>query len=215
MPCRLAQIVVFATACLFAGEPHVQAQSAVPEVQSGRSCPASSASNDKQPSGAEISIAEVSFSGALQMATSDQDQIAASTEKRIHGNSVDEVTEEALERVRAGWQDQGYFKVQVSGEARTLTSSPAVQRIAILAQVDEGAQYSLGAITFKHNKAIRSVEVLRGLFPINDGDIFSREKITKGLENEAFGELGYINFTSIPNTTFDDEKKLISFGCQL
>ena len=39
---------------------------------------------------------------------------------------------------------------------------------------------------------------MRSLFPIKDGDIFSREKIGKGLENlrKAYGELGYINFTS-------------------
>jgi len=31
------------------------------------------------------------------------------------------------------------------------------------------------------------------------------------LENlqKAYGQLGYINFTSIPNTTFDEEKKLV------
>jgi outer membrane protein insertion porin family len=51
------------------------------------------------------------------------------------------------------------------------------------------------------------------LFPIKDGDVLSRENIAKGLENlrKAYTELGYINFTSIPNTTFDEEKKLVLF----
>ena len=51
---------------------------------------------------------------------------------------------------------------------------------------------------------------MRALFPIKDGDVFSREKIATGLENlrKAYGQLGYINFTSVPGTTFDDEKKL-------
>ena len=41
--------------------------------------------------------------------------------------------------------------------------------------------------------------------------ISSAEKVAKGLENlrKAYGELGYINFTSIPDTHFDDEKKQI------
>ena len=36
-------------------------------------------------------------------------------------------------------------------------------------------------------------------------------KSRKGLENlqKAYGQLGYINFTSIPNTTFDEQKKLV------
>jgi outer membrane protein insertion porin family len=55
------------------------------------------------------------------------------------------------------------------------------------------------------------VKALRNLFPIKDGDIFSKEKVAKGLENlrKAYGELGYINFTSVPETRFEDDKKLI------
>src|SRR5260370_23253830 len=87
----------------------------------------------------------------------------------------------------------------------------AAQHIALLVQEDEGLRYTLGAITFKHKKAISNVEALRALFPINDGEIFSRKKIAKGLEvlRRAYGQLGYINFTSVPNTSFDDQKKLI------
>ena len=45
-----------------------------------------------------------------------------------------------------------------------------------------------------------------------DLDIFDREKIAKGLESlrKAYGDLGYINFTSIPNTQVDDERQSIS-----
>lgn len=57
---------------------------------------------------------------------------------------------------------------------------------------------------------VQEGSVLRVLFPIKDGDIFDRNAIAKGLENlrEAYGELGYINFTSVPDTKFDDDKKL-------
>ena len=77
--------------------------------------------------------------------------------------------------------------------------------------IEEGDRYTLGGITFKNNKAVQNVKALRALFPIKDGDIFSKEKVAKGLENlrKAYGELGYINFTSVPDTRFDDEKKLI------
>ena len=74
-----------------------------------------------------------------------------------------------------------------------------------------GLQYRLRRIRFKNNKAIRDVEALRALFPIADGDIFRREKIADGLESlrKAYGDLGYINFTSVPDAMFDDEKQLI------
>jgi len=204
---RLALIVMVAVACLLAGEPQVSAQS----------CPASSASNDAQRSGPEISIVEVTFSGALQLATSDQEQIAASIRQETHGEPLDGVVEEAFERVRAGWQDRGYFKVLVDGEARTVTSGPVSQRIALSVRIDEGLQYSLDKITFKNNKAITDVDALRDLFPVKDGDIFSRKKIASGLGNlrKAYGMAGYINFVAVPDTRADDDKKLIDLEIDL
>ncbi len=198
---RLVQVVVLVAACALAAKPLVHAQT----------CPRPSVPEDGQASGPEISIAQVTFSGALQLATSDQDQIAASIKEQTHGNSLDEATDEALERVRSGWQDHGYFKVQVDGDATTLTRSPSSQRIALRVHVEEGRQYSLGGIKFRHNRAVSNVEALRALFPIHDGDVFSREKTATGLQNlsKAYGQLGYINFTSIPDTKFDDEQKLI------
>ena len=211
MRCRFAQIAIVAAVCLLADDPHVQAQDSP--------CPthSASASGDKRPSGREISVAEVTFSGSRQMPTLEQDEIAASIKQRTYGNSLDGVTDEAVETVKAGWQDHGYFKVRVGGEERTLTSSPANWRIALSFHVDEGFQYKLDGITFKHNKAIRDVSALRGLFPINDGDIFSRGKIRKGLQNlsKAYQQIGYIDFTSVPDTTVDDENKLISLDIDM
>jgi outer membrane protein insertion porin family len=211
MRCRIAQIVILTATCLLAGKPHIQAQ--VP------GCPtrASSASDDGQPPGPEISVAEVTFSGSLQLPISEQDQIADSIKQRTYGKSLEGVTDGAVERVRAGWQNHGYFKVQVSGEQRTLAGSPASRRIALSFYVDEGLQYSLDRITFKNYKLMRDVSAVRRLFPINDGDIFSREKIAMGLENlsKAYGEMGYINFTSVPDTKVDDEKRLISLSIDM
>jgi len=179
-------------------------------------CPALPDLDDQQPPGPEISIAEVTFSGTLQMPIPDQDQIAASIKQQTSGYSPDGVTDEVLERVRAGWQDRGYFKVRVSGKSKTLTSSPS-RRIAIRVHVDEGMQYRLREITFRNDKAISDVTVLRSLFPVSDGDIFSREKIAIGLQNlrKAYGELGYVNFTAVPDTLFDDAKGIISLDIDL
>lgn len=144
------------------------------------------------------------------MPISDQDEIAASIRQQTHGNTLG-IIDEALERVRAGWQNRGYFKVQVSGDAGTLTRNGSDRQIALFVQVDEGLRYTLGGIKFRHNEAISDVEALRACFPIRDGEIFSREKIAKGLENlrEAYGEYGYINHTGVPAATFDDGQRRI------
>ena len=131
--------------------------------------------------------------------------------------------EEDTERVRAEYQNRGYFKMNVPGEAKTeihdtgnkgfhipLIQAGPGKAVDITMPIEEGDRYRLGGITFKNNKAIPNTAALRSLIPLKDGDIFSREKIAKGLENlrKAYGEYGYINYTGLPGTTFDDEKKL-------
>ena len=130
--------------------------------------------------------------------------------------------EEDTERVRAEYQNRGYFKALVNdpkteihdtghtGFHIWLIQSGPGKAVDITMPIEEGDQYRLGKITFKNNKAISNLAALRSMFPLKDGDIFSREKIAKGLENlrKAYGEFGYINYTGVPSTTFDDDKKL-------
>lgn len=204
MRCDVARIVVLAIVCLSICGSNVKAQNV--------NCPSDSAfvPNNQQPSGPEVSVSGVTFSGFIQLPIVDQEQIVSWIKQESHGDSVDGVIEEGLERVRAGWQNHGYFKVQVSDEASTVTNTLVGQQVMLSAHVDEGLQYKLGGITFRHNKAISNLNALRALFPIKDGEIFGRERIALGLENlrKAYGEFGYINYTGVPDTTFDDERKL-------
>lgn len=131
--------------------------------------------------------------------------------------------EDDTERVREEYQNRGYFKVIVQDAQTRLHDTghagfhiPLIypgpgKAVDITIPIEEGDRYRLGSITFEHNKALNNTKALRNLFPIKDGDIFSREKVAKGLENlrKAYGEFGYINFTSVPNTTFDENKKLV------
>lgn len=137
--------------------------------------------------------------------------------------------EEDTERVREEFQNRGYFKVVVNEPKTNVHDSghpgthiPLLQRgpgkaVDITLPVDEGDKYHLGEITFKGNKAVQNTKALRSLFPIKDGDVFDRSKIAKGLENlrKAYGQLGYINFTSLPDTRFDEDKKLMYLDVDL
>ncbi len=132
--------------------------------------------------------------------------------------------DEDTERVRAEYQNRGYFKVlvqdpktEIHDTGHTGSHVPLLMKgpgkaVDITMPIEEGDRYRLGSITFKNNKAVSNTQVLRSLFPMKDGDIFSREKVAKGLENlrKAYGTQGYINFTSIPDTTFDEDKKLVN-----
>jgi outer membrane protein insertion porin family len=130
--------------------------------------------------------------------------------------------EEDTERVRAEYQNRGYFKAGVSDPKTEIHDTghkgahiPLIQAgpgkaVDITMPIEEGDKYRLGKITFKNNKAISNVAALRAQFPLKDGDLFSRDKIAKGLEalRKAYGQFGYINYTGVPSTTFDDDKKL-------
>jgi hypothetical protein len=189
---------------------HAQIPAASPGSQNVRECAPSS--TDQQPSGPEVTIAELRFEGDLRMPAADQDQISIALKQRTYSGEPDEVTSDVLERVRRAWQDHGYSKVEVNGDAKVLTSSPASQRISVTVQVDEGQQYRLRDIRFNNNKAITSGHALRSLFPLNDGDVLDRAAISKGLENLRFAylQLGFLNFTSIPNTQMDEDTPMIS-----
>jgi len=158
-------------------------------------------------------VAELSFDGSLQLPIEDQNQIARSIKERVFTGSPEIVIDGVLELVREGWQDRGYFKTEVSGEPKILTTGPASRRIAIAIHIDEGEQYRLGGIDFRHNKVLTNKEALRNLFPIKDGEITSHERIAQGLAslNKAYEAQGFINATFVPEPHFDDGQHTVSF----
>jgi len=64
---------------------------------------------------------------------------------------------------------------------------------------------------------VTRIKSLRELFPIRDGEIFSREKIATGLEHfvNCMANLGYIHSTSVPDTQFDEEGKRIALRIEI
>src|SRR5260370_11048250 len=75
--------------------------------------------------------------------------------------------------------------------------------------VEEGRQYHLNKITFAGVKLFRTPDTLmKPLFQMAEGDVFSTAKLRKGFENlrKLYGEFGYIDavtepsFDIIPNT---------------
>lgn len=218
---RLVQVVVSAIGWL-AVYPFGLAQLSdpVPEVPSHRVCHSSELdeSDGKPEPGPEITLADLKFEGNLRLPQPEQAQIAAEIQKHQYSGAIEEAVDEIQERTRLGWQNSGYFNVEVSESSRkVLTSNPVSQRIALVLHVEEGWQYRLKRITFKNNRAIASLAALRSLFPIADGDIFDREKISQGLESlrKAYGELGYINFTSLPDTEVEEASATISLQIDL
>lgn len=131
--------------------------------------------------------------------------------------------DEDAERVRFALQDKGYFKAIVQDPKTNIRDVSGIRWyfpfktshgkvVDITVPIEEGERYRLKNITFSGNKAITNTAALRKIFKIQDGDWFNRTAIGKGLEElrKAYGSLGYINFTSVPQTEPDDATKTIA-----
>jgi outer membrane protein insertion porin family len=129
---------------------------------------------------------------------------------------------EDQERVRDALQQKGYFKALVQDPKTSIRDSngfhlPLIQKgggkaVDISLPIEEGDRYRLKEVKFSGNKAITNTEALRRTIPMKDGDIFNVELMRKGIKNlrDAYGALGYINFTPVPDTEIDEEHKMVT-----
>ena len=123
--------------------------------------------------------------------------------------------DEDKERVRQAYQDAGYFT------AKTLEETVDIQhqggkgwRLPLIKMrqpgiaaditlpVEEGRLYHLRNMNFTGVKLFRTPEVLmKPLFGMTTGDVFSTDKLRKGIENmrKLYGKFGYIDFVPEPN----------------
>ncbi len=124
--------------------------------------------------------------------------------------------EDDKEHIREAYQNHGYFEVKILEETVKimpkpgtgfrmpifLTRGPGIYAdIAI--PIQEGRQYKLNKANFVGIKLFREPSVLLPYFRMKEGDVFSRENLTKGLEGlrKVYGQFGYIDF--VPEPSFD------------
>ena len=184
----------------------------VSDDRAPRTCGISNA-DDKRRDGPTITIAKLGFEGDFRMPATERARVISRLiSQRTYSGNSEEATSQVLESIRATWEDHGYLKVKVHGEATTLSTSPAGERLAITVHIDEGPQYRLEHIGFKNNHVLIDKDLLRGQFLIKDGDPYSGSMITDGLAkiHSAYAGMGYINFTAAPETSINDASHTVS-----
>jgi outer membrane protein assembly factor BamA len=122
---------------------------------------------------------------------------------------VNDFAEEFGERVRAEYQNMGYFKVEVMAQALKTADEHVYDLEAQVRSI--GPQYRLGDIRFLRTTVFPVAE-LREQFAIGPGEVFSRVKVAEGLEKlrYLYGSQGYVNYSPVPMTEFDDEKDVVN-----
>lgn len=128
--------------------------------------------------------------------------------------------DEDMERVRQFYMSHGYFKMAVlehtaqihdaGGEGMHIPlfypNKPG-KRADLKITLEEGRQYHLGKINFVGVKLFRTPETLmRPIFGMAEGDVFSTEKLQKGFKNlqKLYGEFGFID--AVPEPDFDPQE---------
>jgi hypothetical protein len=121
-----------------------------------------------------------------------------------------ELADEAAERIRADFQERGYFQVVVqASSSRPLGLTDGKQSILIIASITEGDQFRLRNITIQNVAPDRALSIstatLRDQFHFRDGDLFNRTEIGAGLERlrQLYVARGYASFSIEPDTKLD------------
>lgn len=120
------------------------------------------------------------------------------------GSCYDEDSEEMEERVRASFQERGYFKAEVKSLRFKPRDPLGVPKpVTLEGEVSEGPRYRLADVIFLQNHAFPA-EKLRERFPLKKGAWMERGKVASGLQSlrKLYGTRGYLDFTAIPETEF-------------
>ena len=132
--------------------------------------------------------------------------------------------------IRGLYQDNGYFTVLVKEPVTDTVDInrggipgpwPLVGRkrgkaTNITIPIQEGERFRMGRLVIRSSDPDKSLslkqEFLVSIFPLKEGDIFAIVKVRKALEDytKLYGEFGFIDFTTVPDTDIDQAKKVIN-----
>jgi len=119
------------------------------------------------------------------------------------------------EKLRAWYLDRGYLRFDIA--STQVTISPDKQDINITINVDEGALYRVGEVTFSGDKLDLTDDELASLMTFAEGDIYSRKLLTASnaaisqrLGNDGFA---FSSVNVVPG--FNDENNTVDLDLQL
>lgn len=145
-----------------------------------------------------IQVTDFTVTGTTAL-TSDQLQRITAT---FIGNCYNDDNEEMGERVRAGFQDQGYMLAELKKlDLKASDPLALVKRVDMEAEVAEGPRFKVAQINFLKNRAFTE-ERLRKEFPMKKGDFFRRGVVADSFDGirKLYSTVGYLDMIMIPDT---------------
>jgi outer membrane protein assembly factor BamA len=167
------------------------------------SLPAQCTNDHRESKNTGILIVDFTITGTQAISAT---ELARITDEMI-GSCYNEDSEDIEERVRALFQDRGYFRVEVKSLRMKPRDPLGVPKpVTLEGEVSEGPRYRLGQITFVKNHAF-STQELRQQFPLKKGALMERDKIAAGLEciRKLYARRGYLDSFYMPESIFSSD----------
>ncbi|MCF6262356.1 MAG: outer membrane protein assembly factor BamA [Xanthomonadales bacterium] len=113
------------------------------------------------------------------------------------------------EILRSYYQDRGYVDFDI--ESTQVSISPNKRDIYVTANIHEGEQYTVKDIKLAGDMVVQEA-TLRRLIMTNDGDIFSRSRMERSVENISaiLANVGYAFANVSPSPEIDRENRTVS-----
>jgi Surface antigen variable number repeat len=157
-----------------------------------------------------------------------QERLVTSLKQHEYEEDSDWVKDLEVRVVRAeseGWPDrenQGYLGFSVSAEWKPLRREQGMLHVLVTVCVNEGQQKRLDKIEFRYVKEqsvppVFNSNDLRKLIPLEDGEIYNRDKYWAGLSaiERAYNERGFIDFNIMQTMQLDDVNQTVSLVMDL
>ena len=173
------------------------------------------------PTRVRVHIIRVDFDSNDGIPQDAQEEISAELRRCVFKPDADSAYQKDLAKeiaevpVRGALRNRGYFKVTATAKLTVLWSEEADVGAAVAISATPGPQYRMGDIRIVSTDSgyplVISPEVLRGLIPLQRGELFSVEKVRSGLQNLAlvYGREGYVDMTPEPDTEVEEDRKTI------
>ena len=112
-------------------------------------------------------------------------------------------------------QNRGFFRARAVAKLTALRSDGADIPVAITISATPGTQYRTRNVRFESADSDFPLgigaEVLRGLIPLREGELFNVERVRTGMENLtlAYGREGYVDMVPEPKFKIDEGHQII------
>jgi hypothetical protein len=183
------------------------------------STPEQEAATNGQPT--KFILGDIRIDGDVPDFNGVRDRVLNGSKTREYGTRQ-ELTEEVAERVRADFQERGYFRAVIQTPSLLpLGLTDGKQSLRVIVSINPGDQFRLRNISIQSAAPDRALSVsaatLREQFHLRDGDLFNTSEIREGLNRvrQLYASRGYASATAIPNTEVENASHRIDLTLKI